>query len=402
MIRETYSPRNENCLFIPRYPGEKDFTRFHPFSDFEVHKNLIAGDIATQSTVDFFVMYDQEPTPEKAFNIYTQRILELLNSDEEQIFNALAWTGHLVFWYRTLTWPIWCTSDFKGTNKDHVSREGFTTCYYFYHAFMARDWYRFWQYHPALAVQDKSDAQYRFLVYCRETSGTRQYRSEAMQQLKGIDQQVKYDWTQHQIISPDYSAKITVEDAVDTGIHLVLETLFESDTLYLTEKVFKPMVMSQPFIIWGPPGTLELLRRYGFQTFDSIWSESYDLETDHNRRLLMLTDLVKQISMMSKDDYKKLYQKCLPIIEHNRRRFYSEAFMDFCWQELQQNFSQALSTRKYLQETKPGGQFFYFVDQHPELQNVTFVTNTLKKRLAHQSVTSREKILDQYPYLRDL
>jgi pimeloyl-ACP methyl ester carboxylesterase len=64
----------------------------------------------------------------------------------------------------------------------------------------------------------------------------------------------------------------------------VAETVF-NQKVHLTEKIFKPIVMLQPFIVFAGPGSLKYLQSYGFQTFSAIWDESYDEEVDSSTRL---------------------------------------------------------------------------------------------------------------------
>lgn len=402
MLREIYSPANQNLLKIPSRPGLKDLTQFVSFSDRSIHKNFSALDAGTQAKIDFFVMYDQEPASKEACVIYRQRLFDSIEPQSQSIIDSLPWTTIATLHYKTLKWPIWCSSEFKGAEIDMVDEAGFILCNYFYHAFIASDWYKFWRYHPLLQPQDKSDASYRFLIYCRDTTGSRQYRSQVMSNLMQLKSQIKYDWDNFSQISPEYSAKIIPEDAIDSGIHLVLETQFDSDSLYITEKVFKPMVMSQPFILWANPGTLGFLRNYGFKTFGDIWSEDYDLEPDHDRRMSMLLELVKKIASMSKEDYNELYKKCLPIIEHNRKHFFDSRFQDTCWQELVDSFDKALSRRKLLEETNPGGQLCYYLAQNPIMLEIPLVKTAIKNRLRTLEPDYQRRILVRYPCFVDL
>ena len=57
---------------------------------------------------------------------------------------------------------------------------------------------------------------------------------------------------------------------------IVNETRFAQATGILTEKIMNPMINCKPFIMIGPPGNLEYMRKWGFQTFGDFWDESYD------------------------------------------------------------------------------------------------------------------------------
>ena len=63
---------------------------------------------------------------------------------------------------------------------------------------------------------------------------------------------------------------------------IVNETLFYKDTyrykniidiqptnsVFLSEKIYKPLCMKHPFVVVGVDGTLQALRQFGYQTFD--------------------------------------------------------------------------------------------------------------------------------------
>ena len=52
----------------------------------------------------------------------------------------------------------------------------------------------------------------------------------------------------------------------------------------ITEKPFKPLVNFHPIVVLGNPGSLEMVRAHGFQTFGGLFDESYDQEPDPRRR----------------------------------------------------------------------------------------------------------------------
>jgi len=71
----------------------------------------------------------------------------------------------------------------------------------------------------------------------------------------------------------------------DSLIHIVTETEMGDQRIRrITEKVFKPMVGLQPFLVSGNPGTLDLLRHMGFRTFGGLFDESYDRINDVAQR----------------------------------------------------------------------------------------------------------------------
>lgn len=60
----------------------------------------------------------------------------------------------------------------------------------------------------------------------------------------------------------------------------------------VSEKLFKPLMFFQPAVVYGSYGTLEYLRRAGFETFGNLWDESYDLVQDDQKRHAAVSDLI--------------------------------------------------------------------------------------------------------------
>ena len=89
----------------------------------------------------------------------------------------------------------------------------------------------------------------------------------------------------------------------------------------LSEKIFKPMAFRHPFIVWGQPKVLAKLHELGFETYDNLFDESYDLEENDNIRL---NKLVANISTIKNVAYDKL---TLDKIQHNYEIFYNEEFV---------------------------------------------------------------------------
>jgi len=103
--------------------------------------------------------------------------------------------------------------------------------------------------------------------------------------------------------------------------HIVLETHFDADQsggAFLTEKTFKPIKHGQPFVIVGPPGSLQALRDLGYRTFDHVIDNSYDLVKDHTQRWMSLLKTIKHINNQNMHAW---FELCRPDIEHNQQHF---------------------------------------------------------------------------------
>ena len=89
-----------------------------------------------------------------------------------------------------------------------------------------------------------------------------------------------------------------------------------------------------PFVLVAPAGSLEYMREYGFKTFNSVFDESYDQETDDIRRIEKVTTLLKDLDSLSIKERQQIHKACLPIVEHNYNHFYYGGLTDLLWPEL--------------------------------------------------------------------
>ena len=120
----------------------------------------------------------------------------------------------------------------------------------------------------------------------------------------------------------------------ESMIYHVSETVYFGRRKHLTEKTFKPIALGMPFVLSAPAGSLAYLKQYGFKTFDSVWNESYDQEVNDYRRFNKLTNLLKKLDAQSEQEKNQMFQKCIPIIEHNWNHFYGGGFEKILWAEL--------------------------------------------------------------------
>jgi len=124
------------------------------------------------------------------------------------------------------------------------------------------------------------------------------------------------------------------DESAESLAYVVTETVFTGRRHHLTEKTFKPICLGMPFVLASTAGSLEYLRSYGFKTFDGIWDEGYDKETDDSKRLVMIADLLKQFDSMNDRARQEIFDLATPIIKHNYNHFYDGGFERMLWKEL--------------------------------------------------------------------
>ena len=87
---------------------------------------------------------------------------------------------------------------------------------------------------------------------------------------------------------------------------VVTETELFPRPLRITEKPFKGLFNFHPLIVLGNPGSLAILRGFGFQTFPELFDESYDEEPDPRRRFDMVYAQVRRLCAMDEASLAKL------------------------------------------------------------------------------------------------
>ena len=114
-------------------------------------------------------------------------------------------------------------------------------------------------------------------------------------------------------------------------VSVVTETNFYKSQpgRFVSEKVFKPIAQRHPFILVSVPRTLELLRELGYKTFSPWIDESYDLETDDNKRLLMVAREIERLSNLTPEELTNYLNGVRDTCEHNLNVLLSKkTFMD--------------------------------------------------------------------------
>jgi hypothetical protein len=286
--------------------------------DFPVYEKL---DI--QDTNGLIFCYDQEPIIEEYISPYI-KLLQEKNLE-------------------TPTDQILITSE-KSKIADSLTKR---QLYYFFHGFASLDWFRGY-----LALNYTKNPiknyKYDYQSFNRIVTGDRAYRKTFVDQLRendllkngAVSYGVTDDPVAEQRLVIDYeqlpgSASADIPD-VDAFWHIVTETVFYYDKLHLTEKIFKPIVSKQPFMLLAAPGNLEYLRSYGFKTFEGIIDESYDTIEDNDARIDAVVKQIKWYCSLSDADKFEIQRLIAPIVEYNFHHFYGK-FKEIITDELLDN-----------------------------------------------------------------
>lgn len=105
----------------------------------------------------------------------------------------------------------------------------------------------------------------------------------------------------------------------DSFLHIVAETyqINETDRMFFSEKIFKPIMFMQPFVLLGQTHSLKNLQQLGYKTFSNFFDESYDEIQNEEKRLKRAISTIEEVISRSDKELEKLMVDCLPILTHN-------------------------------------------------------------------------------------
>jgi len=226
-----------------------------------------------------------------------------------------------------------------------------------------------------------------FLVYNRAWAGTREYRLKFAEILVQNDlahccqmgfnpTESDQHYTQHTFKNSNFeinsvdledcfflnntessaSADYVAQDYNETGIEVVLETLFDDVRWHLTEKALRPIACGQPFVLAATAGSLEYVRSYGFETFDGLIDETYDTVADPVKRLHCIAAEMKRISLLAPEQKVQLWAQLQAIADRNKRRFFGKEF----WTQVVSEYTTNLQAGLELMEHYCNGNLFTF------------------------------------------
>jgi hypothetical protein len=106
----------------------------------------------------------------------------------------------------------------------------------------------------------------------------------------------------------------------NTYSSLVIESK-QTGPMFITEKTYKPLAFYHPFQIIGPNGILKELKRLGFETYENLFDESYDIIENLNQRLEIIINNLQSIEL---SDYNALTKEKM---QHNHDRFFNNSLV---------------------------------------------------------------------------
>jgi hypothetical protein len=339
--------------------GSKNLEDFSMYVDYSLIEQTLNSNL---------LCWDQEP-----LDFYSCARVDYSNTRPFPLFlkSLGIHVQEIKFWHRQINVykkVMLLHSEKNSLHVDLFRNNDVIPVYYWSHAIIARDWFRYAEF-----VELSKNASQTFLIYNRAWQGTREYRLKFCELLheKNLVNQCKINlnciepesgvhykkhifhdnqWQPTIDLEPYFSpgqagsassADFDINDYASTEIEVVLETLFADQRWHLTEKILRPIACGHPFILASTPGSLSYLRSYGFRTFAEVWDESYDDIVDHGLRLRAIVNEMEKISQWSENEKQKKQVVIDSITEHNKKLFFSQQFLHNVIRELSDNFSTA-------------------------------------------------------------
>jgi len=155
-----------------------------------------------------------------------------------------------------------------------------------------------------------------------ELNKNQKLTGKSIKSLRSNEKNYYYDINVWENKSGNPGAKLNIQAHLDCFLNIVTETLFDINSIFLSEKTYKPIYMCQPFIIFGNPYSLKKLKELGYKTFDKWWDESYDNEIDINKRFDKIVNILEQISEWDIDKCFEIKKEMQGILIHNYKHMF--------------------------------------------------------------------------------
>jgi len=109
---------------------------------------------------------------------------------------------------------------------------------------------------------------------------------------------------------------------IEHDSHLVLNYASTHTNIFMTEKIFKPLVTMHPFILFCFPGALSKLRQMGYRTFSPFIDETYDTIENPDERFEALWKEITRLLQKTPEEWIQWQTDIKEIVEHNHNHFF--------------------------------------------------------------------------------
>ncbi len=129
----------------------------------------------------------------------------------------------------------------------------------------------------------------------------------------------------------------------DTACSIVSETNDNDYEVFMTEKIWKPIIAQQLFVVHGNYLYLQKLRDMGFRTFNNYFEEAYDLDRDPDMRINTIVDVCDRLRDAPWQD---IYLQSKALREYNYNNFFNKEKLSLAINDTLNLFLEFADTRQ--------------------------------------------------------
>jgi len=138
------------------------------------------------------------------------------------------------------------------------------------------------------------------------------------------------------------AVNITKEDYERTFLSMVTESLVDDGTLFFSEKIWKPLMVGHPFLLYGNQYSLKYLKDKGYKTFDKWFDENYDNEPNRDQRSIMISKELKRLSELSMEQLYQMRNEMKEVCQHNQLKYKELYDLKYSDMEINKDISDVL------------------------------------------------------------
>jgi len=172
-----------------------------------------------------------------------------------------------------------------------------------------------------------------------------------------IDFKNDFDWEpdienfDHTVIKPSHQVQyqghtlslsriLPIQVYNRTAYSIITETGFDNRYSFFTEKTAKAIMARRLFVAFSGQGFLQSLKLHGFQTFDCVIDENYDLIRNNHDRW---TAAFEQVQKLCNMDQMQVFDKIAPVVDHNYRLLMKTDWTQYMLNQVQQKINLTLT-----------------------------------------------------------
>lgn len=123
------------------------------------------------------------------------------------------------------------------------------------------------------------------------------------------------------LVNTNPNNSVPIKQCKKSFVYITTETHTDSQRMFFSEKVYKPIAIGMPFMVLGNTGTLTYLKKQGFKTFSDWFNEDYDLDIKLQDRIKIIVENLKNYSKLSSADLTKIRGKMIDTCKHNQKLY---------------------------------------------------------------------------------